>query len=92
VMAAPGYPDEYPRGLPIGGLAQAASDPRALIFHAGTALRDGRVVTDGGRVLSVTGLGRTFAEAASTAYRAAECIHFDGAHYRRDIASRVRSC
>lgn len=89
VMAAPGYPDEYPRGLPIDGLAEAAADPRALIFHAGTAVRDGRVVTDGGRVLSVTGLGGTFREAAAAAYRGAGRIRFDGAQYRRDIARRV---
>jgi phosphoribosylamine--glycine ligase len=89
VMAAPGYPEEYPRGLPIDGLAEAAADPHALIFHAGTAVRDGRVVTDGGRVLSVTGLGGTFRDAASAAYRGAGRIRFDGAQYRRDIARRV---
>jgi phosphoribosylamine---glycine ligase len=89
VMAAPGYPDSFHRALPITGLEEAASDPAALVFHAGTAVRDGQVVTAGGRVLNVTGLGATFAEAAAAAYRAAGRIHFEGAHYRRDIARRV---
>jgi phosphoribosylamine--glycine ligase len=59
------------------------------VFHAGTALRDGHLVTDGGRVLGVTGLGDSFAAAKATAYRAVERIHFEGAYYRRDIAARV---
>jgi phosphoribosylamine--glycine ligase len=89
VMAAPGYPDAYPRGLAIEGLEAAAADLDVRVFHAGTARRDGRLVTDGGRVLGVTGLGDTFADAAATAYRAVGRIQFDGAQFRRDIAARV---
>lgn len=89
VMTAPGYPEAYPKGLPIEGLAEAAADPDVQIFHAGTTCREGQVVTDGGRVLAVTGLGDTFSQAIAAAYRGVGRIHFEGAQYRRDIARRV---
>ncbi|NQU09791.1 phosphoribosylamine--glycine ligase [bacterium] len=90
VMAAPGYPARYPKGLPISGLAEAGSLPGVAVFHAGTKRDDqGRVITDGGRVLGVTALGPTLAGAVERAYEATARIHFDGAHYRRDIAARV---
>jgi phosphoribosylamine--glycine ligase len=89
VVASQGYPETGPLGLLIEGLEAAAADPDVLLFHAGTALRDGRVVNSGGRVLSVTGLGDTFAAAVETVYRAVGRIHLEGAHYRRDIARRV---
>jgi phosphoribosylamine--glycine ligase len=89
VMASPGYPDAYPTGLPIEGLDRAEKIEGVLVFHAGTRLDGGRVVTDGGRVLAVTGVGASFAEARTRAYEAVAQIQFEGAHYRRDIALRV---
>ena len=89
VMASGGYPGDYVKGLPIKGLAAAAKLPDVKIFHAGT-LRDGdRVVTDGGRVLSVTALGDTLADAKRRAYEAVACIDFRDALYRRDIADKA---
>jgi len=89
VMAAGGYPGSYKKGTPIEGLAEAARVPESVVFHAGTALKDGQVVTSGGRVLAVTALGDTLQTAVSRAYEAASKIHFAGAHYRRDIAHRA---
>ncbi len=86
VMASPGYPGEYPRGLPIEGLEGLPTD--VVVFHAGTRLGspDGPVVTDGGRVLTVTALGATMEEARRRVYHNIGRIRFEGAHYRRDIA------
>ncbi|MGA3268685.1 MAG: phosphoribosylamine--glycine ligase [Verrucomicrobiota bacterium] len=89
VMASGGYPGSYPKGKPIAGLAEAARLPDTKIFHAGTALKDGQVVTNGGRVLGVTALGRDLKAAQAGAYAAVERIHFDGAHFRRDIAVKA---
>ncbi|MEN8614541.1 phosphoribosylamine--glycine ligase [Dehalogenimonas sp. THU2] len=85
VMASGGYPDNYKKGLPISGLDDINSD--ATVFHAGTKLsNDGRIITAGGRVLSVTGCGQSLDEARRKAYDNIKHIAFDGAHYRRDIA------
>ena len=89
VMAAPGYPGKYPKGLPISGLDSAAALPDTVVFHAGTAVKDGAVVTSGGRVLAATALGADIRAAVDAAYRAVAAISFDGAHYRRDIARRA---
>ncbi|MCX7992338.1 MAG: phosphoribosylamine--glycine ligase [Fimbriimonadales bacterium] len=89
VLASGGYPHEYRTGLPIGGLEQASQLPDVLIFHAGTRKQNGQIVTAGGRVLNVVGLGDTLEAARTNAYRAAEQIHFEGMHYRRDIAQIV---
>ena len=89
VMAAPGYPGKYPKGLPISGLDSAAALPDTVVFHAGTAVKDGAVVTNGGRVLAATALGADIRAAVDAAYRAVAAISFDGAHYRRDIARRA---
>jgi phosphoribosylamine--glycine ligase len=89
VMASGGYPGSYTKGKPIAGLAEAARLPDTKIFHAGTALKDGQVVTNGGRVLGVTALGRDLKAAQAGAYAAVERIHFDGAHFRRDIAVKA---
>jgi phosphoribosylamine--glycine ligase len=89
VIASPGYPEAYPTSLPIEGLAEAEKVPGVILFHAGTRREGARVLTDGGRVLSVTAVAPSFAEATARAYEAAGRIHFDGAHYRRDIARRV---
>jgi phosphoribosylamine--glycine ligase len=89
VMAGKGYPGPYERGLTIKGLATAASLPGVKVFHAGTR-RDGeRVLTDGGRVLGVTALGDTLADAQRRAYEAVACIDIPGAFWRRDIADRA---
>ena len=85
VMASGGYPGDYQKKKPIEGLDKAAKLPDVMVFHAGTTMSDGKVVTSGGRVLGVTAVGRTIAEAREKAYHAAGLIHFDGAHYRRDI-------
>lgn len=88
VMTAPGYPGPYPKGLPIEGL-ETIDDPEVVVFHAGTTIKDGRTVTSGGRVLAVTGMGSDLREAVNRAYAAVSRIHFEGAHYRKDIAHRA---
>jgi phosphoribosylamine--glycine ligase len=89
VLASGGYPGPYETGFPIEGLEDAASTPGAAVFHAGTADRDGRVVTAGGRVLAVTGWGATVGDARTRAYHAASRIRFDGMVLRSDIAVRA---
>ncbi len=84
-MAAPGYPGAYPSGLPVSGLDEADALDETAVFHAGTALKDGRVVSAGGRVLSVSALGADLPAALERAYAGARRIRFDGAHYRSDI-------
>jgi phosphoribosylamine--glycine ligase len=86
VLASRGYPDAPESGATIDGLAEAESGG-ALVFHAGTAVRDGSLVAAGGRVLGVTGVGASASEARDRAYAAVESIRFAGAHYRRDIAA-----
>ena len=88
VMAAPGYPGSYPKGMEITGIAAAEADPAVTVYQAGTR-RDGeRIVTSGGRVLGVTALCDTLAAAKATAYEACAKIRFDGAFYRRDIGDK----
>jgi phosphoribosylamine--glycine ligase len=86
VLAAGGYPAEGDAGSPIAGIEEAERGG-ALVFHAGTAIRGGRLVTAGGRILSVTGTGDTVAEARGAAYAAVERIDLPGARYRRDVAA-----
>lgn len=88
VLASQGYPGSYRKGLPISGIAEAAQLPDTMVFHAGTAIQEGRTVTAGGRVLGVTALGDTLAEAQSRAYAALARIHFDGCFFRKDIAHK----
>jgi len=91
-MTAPGYPGSYPKGLPIQGLDDC-DGKTVKVFHAGTKKKKGETVTAGGRVLGVTGLGATIAEAQKTAYQAVSGIQFEGAHYRTDIAAKaLRNC
>ena len=85
VLAAGGYPEKPLRGEPITGLGDALAQPGALVFHAGTALREGELVTAGGRVLSIVGRGATPKEAASVAYDAAASVRFNGMQFRCDI-------
>jgi phosphoribosylamine--glycine ligase len=86
VAAAAGYPDSYRKGLPISGELVGSGD--VVVFHAGTKSAEGRVVTSGGRVLGVTGLGDTLPEARDRAYRAIGQIQFPGMFFRRDIGAR----
>ena len=87
-MAAGGYPGSYDKGRAISGL-DAAAESDCQVFHAGTTLADGDVVTSGGRVLCVTALGNTVADAAARAYRGVDVIDWDGAVARRDIGYRA---
>jgi phosphoribosylamine--glycine ligase len=89
VLASGGYPGRYETGLPITGVEEAAALPGVEIFHAGTALRDGVLVTAGGRVLGVHATGPDLRAAVDTAYAAADRIRFAGKHHRRDIAWRA---
>ncbi len=87
-LASGGYPGKYPTGIPITGIEEASRLEGVQVFHAGTALQDGRLVTAGGRVLSVAAHGSTLQEAVDRAYDAASYIKFEGMHYRKDIAKR----
>jgi phosphoribosylamine---glycine ligase len=89
VMAAEGYPCEYRKADPIDGLAKAARIDDVYVFHAGTALKDGRCVTNGGRVLGVTALGDSVQQAISAAYEAVNCISWKGVQFRRDIGRKA---
>ncbi len=89
VASSKGYPGTYSTGLPISGLHEAAALPDVRVFHSGTRSDGKTILTDGGRVLSVTALGRNITEARQRAYQAMEKIHFDGMHYRRDIAHQA---
>jgi phosphoribosylamine--glycine ligase len=89
VMASAGYPGAYEKGKVITGIEEAEGEEGVIVFHAGTAMKDGQLVTSGGRVLGVTAIGRDFAEAVERVYKAVSKIHFDGAHYRRDIRPKV---
>lgn len=88
VAASPGYPGQYPKGLPITGIEEVEKLDDIVVFHAGTAIKDGQLVTNGGRVLNVTATGATLDEALDKAYSAIKLIHFDGMHYRTDIGRR----
>ena len=88
VMAAGGYPQGYRKGDVISGLDKAA-ELGATVFHAGTAAKDGNIVTNGGRVLGVTAIGTDIRKAVDNAYEAVKSIHFDDVHYRNDIAYRA---
>ena len=102
VLASGGYPGEYRKGIPIYGLEKiegsapseikvkwAMEKTRVKVFHAGTAMRDGQLVTDGGRVLAVTAVSDTLPKAVAAAYQAADMIEFEGKQLRRDIAARA---
>lgn len=89
VMAAEGYPGDYRRADRIEGLADAARIDDMYVFHAGTALKDGTCVTNGGRVLGVTALGDSVQQAIGTAYKAVQCISWKGVQFRRDIGRKA---
>jgi phosphoribosylamine--glycine ligase len=89
VASSSGYPGSYKTGLPITGLTEAARVPGVEVFHSGSALVDGAVVTAGGRVLGVTASADSLEEALERAYQAMDEIKFDGMYYRRDIGHRA---
>jgi phosphoribosylamine--glycine ligase len=89
VMASQGYPGKYETGKPIRGLEAAAAMENVKVFHAGTALVDGKTVTTGGRVLGVTALGDTISAAKLNAYTAVKAIRWDGAWCRKDISDKA---
>jgi phosphoribosylamine--glycine ligase len=86
VLASGGYPGSYATGKVIEGLDEAARVPGVMIFHAGTRWENGRLLTSGGRVLNVTALAPTLEEARMRAYEAVSKVHFEGMHFRKDIA------
>ena len=88
ILASGGYPGKYGTGKRIEGLEDAARLPEVRIFQAGTKRQDGKIVTSGGRVLAITALGESVTEARERAYDAISQIHFEGCHFRRDIALR----
>ncbi|MFN0050607.1 MAG: phosphoribosylamine--glycine ligase [Planctomycetales bacterium] len=90
VMAAEGYPGEYAKGAAIRGLDEAARLPSVKVFHAGTQLKNGQVLTSGGRVLGVTAIGDNIVDAKLRAYQGVKCIRWDGAWCRHDISDKAR--
>ena len=89
VMASGGYPGDYTKGHPIRGLEEAAQVTETKVFHAGTRLANDQIVNDGGRVLGVTAIGATIAEAKLRAYQAVKCIRWEGAWCRKDISDKA---
>jgi len=89
IMASKGYPDKYEKGLPVFGLEAVKSVTNVQVFHAGTAIKDGKVVTNGGRVLGVTILERDLEKAQKNVYEAIKKLSFDGAYYRKDIGTKA---
>jgi len=89
VIASGGYPGEYETGKTIFGLEEAGELDRVMVFHAGTKFREDDIVTSGGRVLGVTGIGKTFEEAIEKAYSGVDKIHFADMHYRKDIGKKA---
>lgn len=89
VLASRGYPASSQNGVPIHGVESAESSEDVLVFHAGTSERDGKLVTHGGRVLTVVGRGDTYEQAIANAYEGVSRISFDGMQYRRDIGQKA---
>ncbi len=89
VLASGGYPGPIEKGKVITGIEEASRDPDIVVFHAGTTLKNGKIVTNGGRVLGITALGATLEEAIAKAYAAADKIHFAGKQLRRDIGAQA---
>jgi len=89
VASSRGYPGSYQTGVPISGIDDADAMNDVKVFHSGTARKGDQIVTDGGRVLAVTALGNTIADAQKRAYQAMGKIKFDGMHFRKDIGWRA---
>lgn len=88
IAASGGYPKSYPKGIEITGLENGQKDG-VIVYHAGTAIKDGKLVTSGGRVLGVTALGSDLQQALDKAYSALDEIHFDNMHFRHDIGKKA---
>ena len=89
VMSSGGYPGDYEKGYEITGIQEADAIEGVKVFHAGTAMEDGKLVTNGGRVLGVTAIGDTIPDAQERAYGAVTKIQFQGAYWRNDIADKA---
>lgn len=89
VLASNGYPDAYKQGFPISGIEEAEKVEGVVVFHAGTKVEHGQLVTSGGRVLGVSAVGLTLKEAIERAYEAVDRIHFEGKQFRRDIGAKA---
>ena len=89
VMSSKGYPGDYEKGKIIGGLEEVSQTEGVFVFHAGTTLKDGQMVTNGGRVLGVTGLGEDIPRAIARTYQVVKKISWDGAHFRTDIGQKA---
>ncbi|MGD0918656.1 MAG: phosphoribosylamine--glycine ligase [Thermodesulfobacteriota bacterium] len=89
VMASKGYPGDYEKGRTIEGLEEVSTMKDVFVFHAGTTVKDSRTVTNGGRVLGITGLGEDIPRAIEKTYKAVKKIHWDGVHYRTDIGQKA---
>ncbi|ADY73078.1 Phosphoribosylamine--glycine ligase [Desulfurobacterium thermolithotrophum DSM 11699] len=89
VLASKGYPGKYEKGKFISGIEEAENIDNVVVFHAGTAIKDGKFITNGGRVLNVTALGKDIVEARENVYNAVEKIYFEGMHYRKDIGLKA---
>ena len=89
VLASDGYPLSYEKGKEIRGLEHFKDRDGYFCFHAGTAFRDGKIVTNGGRVLGITALGENLKEARANAYRAVEWVDFDNKYFRHDIGKAI---
>ena len=89
VLTSAGYPGKYEKGKAITGIDRAEQLEGVTVYHAGTAVKEGRLVTNGGRVLGVTATADTLPEALKKAYAATESIHFDKLHKRSDIGARA---
>lgn len=92
VMASRGYPGDYERGKAIEGLEKVSRMKDVFVFHAGTSIKDGQIVTNGGRVLGVTGLGEDIPRAIERTYQAVKKISWEGVHYRTDIGQKALKC
>ncbi len=89
VMSSKGYPGDYEKGKPISGLKEVSRMEDVFVFHAGTALKDDQIITNGGRVLGVTGLGKDIPRAIERTYQAVKKISWEGVHYRTDIGQKA---
>ncbi len=92
VLSSKGYPGKYEKGKVISGLNDVKKMDDVVVFHAGTAFNNNEIITNGGRVLGVTALGKDIKTAKDRAYEAVKKIHFDGMHYRKDIADKALKC
>ncbi|MBR0104790.1 MAG: phosphoribosylamine--glycine ligase, partial [Firmicutes bacterium] len=88
ILASGGYPEDYKKGYEITGLEKLAGRDDIVVFHAGTAEKDGKIVTNGGRVLGVTGIGKDMTEAIEKAYEGVKLIDFKDKHFRTDIGKK----